>query len=275
MPARDLIRPEGDSPIIPRRLLAVAVMFLVAGLAVEARGAKQAPPAASPVHLDRALYDDPGRPAAEKAQDASRKALDVYEWLGMGPGMTLADVYPGEGYNTHLLSLVAGPKGKVYSVCEFLADKDLFEGRVYKIDALTVRVAKDGLKNVEVMKKIADLKPDSVDAMIAVRNYHDVEWVFPTYKRKGTVAALYRALKPGGVVGIEEVATDRPGWDKETHRLNEKVVIEDFTGGGFELAGRSDLLRNPADDHATTGFKEGRSTMDQYLLKFRKPAKKG
>jgi predicted methyltransferase len=48
-------------------------------------------------------------------------------------------------------------------------------------------------------------------------------------------------------------------------------VIDDFTAGGFKLAGRSDMLANPADDHSIAGFKEGRYTMDRYLLKFEKP----
>jgi predicted methyltransferase len=78
-------------------------------------------------------------------------------------------------------------------------------------------------------------------------------------------------MKPGGVVGIVEAATDREGWDQETHRLNEAVVIEDFTAAGFELVETSGMLRNPADDHSTSGFDEGRHTVDRYLLKFRKP----
>jgi predicted methyltransferase len=222
-------------------------------------------------HIDRSILDDPGRPAEEKAQDPGRKALEVYEWLGVKPGMVVADVFPSGGYNTFLLSKVVGPKGKVYSVLEFYANKELFDGKLYKVDVLKERVAKNNLTNVELVTHIADLKPNSVEAMIAVRNYHDVEWVFPGLTRKECVAAMFNALKPGGVVAIEEVATDKPGWDKETHRLNEKVVLDDFTSGGFELAEKSNLLANPADDHSTPGFKEGRQNMDQYLLKFRKP----
>ncbi|MEE8184719.1 MAG: hypothetical protein V3T95_05385, partial [Acidobacteriota bacterium] len=56
------------------------------------------------VRLDRAILDGPGRPEKEKAQDAGRKAMDVYEWLGIQPGMTVADLFCSGGYNTHLLS---------------------------------------------------------------------------------------------------------------------------------------------------------------------------
>lgn len=225
--------------------------------------------------LDRSVYDDPGRPEEEKKQDAGRKALDVYEWLGIEPGMTVADVFCSGGYNTHLLSRVVGEKGTVHAVFEFYADKERFDGRLYKVDAVQKRVKENKLGNVKLDMKVTDLKPGSIDVALMVRNYHDVEWVFEGLKRKEFVADLYKALKPGGVVGIVEVATDKPGWDKEAHRLNEKVVVEDFTSGGFELAGSSDMLTVPDDDQSKSGFEEGRYNMDRYLLKFRKPADKG
>jgi len=233
----------------------------------------QTAPAGADAGIDRAILADPSRPDEEKAQDAARKALDVYEWLGIAPGMTVADLFASGGYNTFLMSRAVGQGGKVYSVFEFYADKEAFDGRLYKMGEVQYRVKQAHLDNVELVTRIADLPPDSVDVMLAVRNYHDVEWVFKDLKRKDVVAAIYRGLKPGGVVGIVEVATDQPGWDEKAHRLNEKVVVADFEAGGFELAGRSDMLANPADDHKASGFEEGRYNMDRYLLKFRKPVR--
>lgn len=224
------------------------------------------------VRLDRSVLDDPSRPDEEKSQDAARKAIDVYEWLGIAPGMKVADLFCSGGYNTHLLSRIVGPEGKVFGIFEFYANKELFDGQLYKVDVMRERVAKNSLENVELMEKIAELPEEGLDAVLVVRNYHDVEWVFKDLQRKDVVASLYRALKPGGVVGIVEVATDKPDWDEETHRLNERVVIEDFTSGGFTLAGSSDMLANPDDDHSITGFEEGRYKMDRYLLKFEKPS---
>jgi predicted methyltransferase len=224
-----------------------------------------------PTPIDHAIYDHPSRPQEDKDQDAGRKALDVYEWLGVRPGMTVADVYPAGGYNTHLLSLVVGNEGRVKSVFEFYAEKDLFDGRIYRVPQVEGRIERAGLTNVDLILKLDDVPSASIDVAIAVRNYHDVEWVFEGYSRADTVANFYRMMKPGGVVGIVEAATDREGWDQETHRLNEAVVIEDFTAAGFELVETSGMLRNPADDHSTSGFDEGRHTVDRYLLKFRKP----
>lgn len=223
--------------------------------------------------LPRSILDAPGRTEEDRKQDAGRKALEVYEWVGIGPGMTVADLFCSGGYNTHLLSHVVGPEGRVYAVFEFYANKDLFDGRLYRVDAMKERVKAGGLKNVELMEKISGLPEEGIDAMVAVRNYHDVEWVFKELKRDEVVQAIYRALKPGGVIGIVEAATPHEGWHDETHRLNEKVVIEDFEKGGFKLLGRSDLLANPGDDHSKSGFEEGRYNQDRYLLKFQKPEK--
>ena len=230
------------------------------------------PSAAPPIPIDRAIYDHPSRSQEDKDQDAGRMALEIYEWLGVQPGMTVADVYPAGGYNSHLLSLVVGDHGKVHSVFEFYAEKDLFEGRVYRVPQVQERIEQAGIANVDLTLTLDDVPSESIDVAIAVRNYHDVEWVFEGYSRADTVANFFRMMKPGGVVGIVEAATDREGWDQETHRLNEVVVIEDFTSAGFELVDSSDMLRNPDDDHTASGFEEGRHTVDRYLLKFRKPA---
>ena len=113
------------------------------------------------------------------------------------------------------------------------------------------------------------------ELMIAMDNY-SVSYskaLLVSTPRDQLIAELSAALKTDGVIGIVDVATDRPGWDKETHRLNEQVVIDEFTAHGFALEGSSDMLRNPNDDHSIMGFDEGRHTMDRYLLKFRKVVK--
>lgn len=222
--------------------------------------------------LDRSALDDPRRPEAEVAQDAGRKALEVYEWWGIRPGMTVADVFPGGGYNTHVLSNVVGPEGKVYGVLGFYVGLTFEEGATPLDEVYRARVAEDSLSNVEIVEWLDEVPAGSIDVAVLVRNYHDAGTFIKDWKsRPEIVADLYRAVKPGGVVGIVEVATDRPGWDEETHRMNESVVLEEFTAGGFELAGRSDLLANPDDDHTTTGFEQGRHTVDRYVLKFVKP----
>ena len=133
------------------------------------------------------------------------------------------------------------------------------------LDRIKTRIVEAELNNVEVFDKPSDLPPGSIDVMVSIRNYHDAK-----PPRDQLLKELYDALKPGGIIGIVDVATDHPDWDDDTHRLNEQVVIDEFTANGFTLEGSSDMLRNPDDDHSIPGFTEGRHTMDRYLLKFRK-----
>jgi predicted methyltransferase len=220
--------------------------------------------------LDRSVLDDPTRPDADRAEDSGRRAIDVYEWLGMQPGMTVADLWPAEGYNTHLMSRLMGADGHVLSVLGFFGLDTDYSTR----EGLQQRIQDHGMSNIELLSKLADMRSGSVDVMVAVRSYHDLGTV-PGPSRPEAVAEMHRALKPGGVVGIVEAASDKPGWDPETHRLSEQTVIDEFTAAGFELSERSDMLGNPTDDRSKTGFEEGtydgRHDTDRYLLKFTKP----
>ena len=234
---------------------------------------EQAPPvepAPEPVALDRAVLDDPSRPEDERGQDANRKPIDVYEFFGVQPGQTVADVYNADGYNTHLLSRLVGDAGTVHSVFEFYSEPELFDGALYKVDVVTQRLADAGLANVDLAIRLTDVPSESVDVAVAIRNYHDVENVFPEMTRADQLAEFFRIVKPGGIVGIVEVATPNEGWHAPTHRLNQQVVIDDFTGVGFELVAESDLLAVPEDDYTVDGFPE-RWRTDRYVLKFRKP----
>ena len=183
--------------------------------------------------------------------------------MGIEPGITVADLWPGGGYNTHLLSRLMGDDGKVYCMMGFYG-----AGRYDTLDKIEERIKEANLSNVQIFSKPSDLPVGSIDVMVTIRNYHDTKT-----PRDQLLAELHAALKPNGILGIVDVATDRPGWDDETHRLNEQVVIDECTSNGFELVESSDMLRNPDDDHSIRGFDEGRHTMDRYLLKFRKVTK--
>lgn len=256
---------------------AVAALFvLLAATACGSPGEESSAPVPAPepqpqsAALDRAALADPSRPEAEREQDVDRKPIELYEFFGVQPGQVVADVYSSDGYNTHLLSRLVGDGGRVYSVLEFYGDETLFGGQLYKGEIVAQRIAEAGLDNVDLAMTMAEVPTASVDAAIAVRNYHDVEWMMEDWKRADQLAEFFRIVKPGGIVGIVEVATPVEGWDADAHRLNKQVVIDDFTGVGFELVEESDLLANPNDDHTVDGFPERHKT-DRYVLKFRKP----
>lgn len=205
---------------------------------------------------DQSILDDPMRPAEERARDAGSKPLMVYEFFGVEPGMTVVDLMPGSGYNTHLLSKIVGPEGKVWSG----PDR---RGRVTERKS----ASGDTWANVEVFDDIGSIAAGSVDVIITVRNVHDLEG-------RGSAAEAYasylRALKPGGIFGVVDARTPDEGVDSDTHRINQQTVIDHVTAAGFELVDTSEMLANP-DDRPGASEEIPRYEIDRMVVKFRRP----
>ena len=68
-----------------------------------------------------------------------------------------------------------------------------------------------------------------------------------------------------------------PGGDtrasvEKLHRIDPAVVKADFQRAGFVLEAKSDMLKNPADDHSLNVFDDKiRGKTDRFVFKFRKP----
>lgn len=205
----------------------------------------------------QSILDDDSRPEEERARDAGTKPLELYAFFGVESGTTVADLMPGSGYHTIILSKLVGDSGTVYS--------GPTGGRR---DRITPRLEADPLANVELIAGYEDMPADGVDVIITVRNLHDL------ISRGDDAEALAQwmtALKPGGFLGVVDARTTMEGFDSETHRINEQAIIDVVTAAGFELVESSDLLANPTDDiseHAETG---NRYEIDRMTLKFRKP----
>lgn len=248
-------------------LAAATALTLVAGAVWAARASAPAPAYVSAAIANPNRGDDTGL-------DAKRKPLEVVSFTGVRPGMKVADLIPGHGYWSVLFSDIVGPKGHVYLVWpkEYESDdKDDF--------AVTQKLPARFL-NMTVLEQpaAAFAAPESLDVVFTAQNYHDYpdKFMGPTDPMKLN-RAVYRALKPGGVfIVIDHAAEAGSGLrDTETlHRIDPLIVKKQVTAAGFEFAGESDALHNPADDHKLLVFKkEIRGHTDQFVFKFRKPLK--
>jgi len=209
--------------------------------------------------------DDPARPAEDRARDAGSKPLEVFAWLGVSPGSTVADLFPGGGYNSHVLAHMVDPGGRVHSVGTG-ADGERQLGE---------RFAAAGLDNVEIHQSLAAVSDASIDICVVVRNVHDmlIPEVADQYGMQPDpiFAELRRSLKPGGILGVIDSRMPGEGIDSDTHRVSEALVIAEIEARGFELVDRSELLANPGEDLAQP-YWDSRFSMDRMLLKFRKVA---
>ncbi len=191
-------------------------------------------------------------------RDSGSKPLEVYAYFGIEAGMTVVDLIPGNGYNTHLLSALVGPEGKVVAGPDYrraLADRSW------------------PLENVEIFDDAAGIPVGTAEVIVTVRNMHDIEnGIFQGHVAwEEDYSRLLRALKPGGILGVVEARTHKEGFDAETHRINEKVIIRHALAVGFELVGSSDLLANPDDDFGRYEGRGRRVDIDRMVLKFRRP----
>jgi predicted methyltransferase len=247
--------------------------FLVAAcLAGLGAAAAMAAPAVKPYVA--AAVADPGR-GADKDADARRKPADVIAFSGVKPGDKVVDLIPGSGYFTKIFSKVVGPKGKVYMIWPNEYAKEA-QPDPEKNKAL----AKSGYPNTVVIQQpgAAFATPEPVDLVFTAQNYHD----YPD-KFMGKIdpmvfnRAVYKALKPGGTFLVIDHAAQAGSGMRDTdtlHRIDPATVKDQVTKAGFVFEGESDVLRNPADDHKKLVFdKSIRGHTDQFIYKFRKPAK--
>ena len=186
--------------------------------------------------------------------------MEVYRWLGIGSGMTVADLRPSAGYNTHLFSRIVGPGGRVLAIGP--------PSRPTPASRFAERIRVANLENVVITERLEHLESNTLDVVLSVRDLHDLyivdDDVQYIYKQ------LLRALRPGGIFGVVDVRTDKPEVDRTVHRINEDFIVQEITAAGFVLAGRSDLLAAEGDDYDVASY-AARWELDRMLLKFVKP----
>jgi len=255
-----------------RLLLAALASFVLATPALaatpgDAQGANAALEAA---------YTSTDRPKADAEQDERRQSHTVLGLLNVKPGMHVIDVFSAGGYNTELLARAVGVKGEVIAYNNPAYAK-------YSEKGITERYANDRLGNVkQVTAEPTDLKLDasSLDAALIVMSYHDAYWrpkdgSFDHTDPDVLVKKLYAALKPGGVVVVQDhvaVAGTPPKAAAELHRIDPATVKRDFEKAGFKFDTSSDVLKHPADDHTKVVFDPSvKGKTDQFVYRFRKP----
>jgi predicted methyltransferase len=105
-------------------------------------------------------------------------------------------------------------------------------------------------------------KKGTFDIILAFRNFHG--WQNRNVLDKN-LAAVFEALKPGGILGVEAHRA-KPGADpKESAKkgyLPEAYVIERAQAAGFKLDAKSEINANPKD---TTDHPEGVWTLPPTL----------
>lgn len=286
-----------------RALFALAAFALLASCgdtgAAPAGTGPAAAEAAAPGGLEGAIAGN-WRTEAEKARDQWRHPLETLTFFGVKPSDTVVEIAPGGGWYTAILGpwLKSGG-GKLYAAHVDPATSANAQANVdaYKAAFVDHPETYGDITLTVGSRASAGLAPDgSADAVLTFRNVHN--WMAGGYADK-IFADAFRALKPGGVLGVEEhrlpSARDQD-LTASTGYVLESYVVQLAQNAGFVLEESSEINANPKDnaDHPLgvwmlppnlrepepgspegTGYDKAKYTAigesDRMTLRFRKP----
>lgn len=171
----------------------------------------------TPYTGDLSIFETPGR-------DQRLHISQVMDVLGIEPGKSVADIGAGSGWFTVRAAQRVGNTGKVYAV-DINPDA---------IDYINDRTKKEHVTNVKTILSDPDnpkLPRDSVDAVLLMKTYHEVEDPIVLLRN------LKPALRPGARIGI--IDRDGNGTD---HGVHKSIVLQEAGEAGYRLVSEHDDL---------------------------------
>jgi predicted methyltransferase len=271
----------------------VVSMSVCLSMPAAAVGAAATAATADTAAVDPALaaaVASPDRTPAFAARDVARHPVEELTFFGLAPTMTVVELWPGGGYWTEILAAYLAPAGHFYAALpppgNEEEDASVARWRA-RIAAQSKRLGT--IQETTLGKDSYALAPaGSADLVLTFRNLHN--WMDAGYA-EAALAACFKALKPGGILGIEEHRgrNDRP----QDPKAKDGYVRQDYTialakRAGFKFEAASEIDANPRD---TKDWVDGVWTLpptlsqgekdraryvavgeaDNFVLKFRKP----
>jgi predicted methyltransferase len=234
------------------------------------------------------------RSEENRVRDRYRHPKETLLFFGIRPEMSVMEVWPEPGWYTEILAPLLRDKGRYYAAVigpdptsKYISERlDSFHQKLSarpdlydKVSVVTFPV--DGSDAVP---------PGSLDMVVTFRNIHN--WMSRDYAMQA-FATMYRALKPGGVLGVVEHrgnASVPQDPRAKSGYVNEDFAIRLIEAQGFRLVAKSEVNANPKD---TKDYEQGVWTLppsyrlgdkdhdkyaaigesDRFTLHFVKPAK--
>jgi predicted methyltransferase len=243
--------------------------------------------------LDRILAGDQ-RSEENRARDRYRHPKATLLFFGIRPEMTVLEVWPEPGWYTEVLAPLLQDKGRYYAAV--IAPDPKSEYITRRLDDFKTKLAArpELYGRVTMVTFPLDgsdmVPPGTLDMVLTFRNIHN--WMARDQGGQA-FATMYRALKPGGVLGVVEhrgnPAVPQDPKAKSGY-VNEDYAIKLIEAQGFRLEAQSQVNANPKD---AKDYEQGVWTLpptyrlgnkdrdkyaaigesDRFTLKFVKPSK--
>ena len=182
------------------------------------RRAAMVPPELQEDTALQAAIGSAARPAADVARDVYRHPFETLTFWGLTPGSTVVEIEPGRGgwWSAILQPYAAATGGTYVAVNRPLESMGVEDG--------------------------------TADMVVVARAFHN--W-HRAGRTEPYLAAFFKALKPGGVLAVEQhrsVDGLNPDVTAPTGYMPESYIIRAAQAAGFVLDARSELNANPRDD---------------------------
>jgi predicted methyltransferase len=274
------------SALLKGALAAVAVAVLATGCASTSTRATTA------AKLDTIL-SSPHRSAANRARDGARHPKETLLFFGLRPEMHVLEIWPDPaGWYTEIIAPVVREQGKYYA--SIIGGDPASQNITNRITTFRAKLESnpalyDKVEVTTFASGAPDIAPPgSLDMVLTFRNIHNWmarDWAPEAFQK------MYKALKPGGVLGVVEHRGD-PSKPQDPQAksgyVNEQYAIDLAEGAGFKLVAKSEINANPKD---TKDYEQGVWTLppvfrlgdkdrekyagigesDRFTLKFVKP----
>lgn len=209
------------------------------------------------------------RTEAFRARDRYRHPRETLEFFGLKPDQTVVEIWPAPGWYAEILAPYLRERGKYIAAGFVVSWEGAPQYRLDEMSELRARFAADpaSYSRVEITElgkpdRWTAAPPESADLVLTFRNVHN--WIAGDYERE-MFAAFFRALKPGGTLGVvEHRAAPGTGIDvmKKSGYVTEDYVVQLAEAAGFKLVGKSEINANPRD---TKDYAEGVWTLPPTL----------
>jgi predicted methyltransferase len=270
-------------------LTAVAVALLAAGCA-----AAQNTQETTAESLERILADG-HRPASDRDRDAFRHPKETLLFFGLRPQMQVVEIWPEPGWYTEIIAPLVKDQGKYYAALGAARPDNAYATARIKAYQERFAARPEIYGKIELTSFAQDAKElapsGSVDMVVTFRNIHN--WMAGGWAPQA-FAAMYKALKPGGVLGVvEHRGNPQLPQDPKAKSgyVREDEAIRLIESQGFALVAQSEINANPKD---TKDYPQGVWTLppvyrlgdkdkatytaigesDRFTLKFVKPKSK-
>ncbi|MET0282701.1 MAG: methyltransferase [Steroidobacteraceae bacterium] len=233
-----------------RGLVAMTCGVAVLTLAACAAGIRGSSPVQVRADLAAVVASD-HRSAANRARDVYRHPVETLSFFGLRPDMTVVELWPFGGWYAEILAPYLRDHGLYYAAAMDPASADAadrgYNDSLQKLFAAHPQLFSKARLSVLAPGNMQIAPPGSADLVVSFRNIHNWTWAGI---EKDVFAAAFRALKPGGVLGIVEHRSNDPDYEPRTPGqayVGEEYAIRLIEGAGFRLVGRSDINNNPRD----------------------------